>query len=335
MTSRTVGNFIRDDYRTVNLDPLPLYVYADPKNQFNGAEISANYLRTKFPGMGNITDTVSDTTALEYHSLQIGVKRRLSHGLQMGLAYTLSKGMGMQGYDDYTADPNITMNNVGGAAVVGGDAALRARYWGPTTVDRRHNLVANYSYEFPNPKNGIARAIFGDWQISGVTKFITGISVNPSCSSTNSGVANTDPSYTAVTSRCTLTGAPLFSGYTVDPDPLVALHFNPAAFAMSSPISSTIGNFGNAGLDLLRNPSWSNWDVTLARRFPVPAMGRRAGVRLQIQAYNLFNQVQWTTMNTTLQFTGTGNTKLNSAQTGQYTAVNPPRQMGLTVRFDF
>ena len=53
-----VGNFIRNDYRTQALEPLPLYVYADPKYQFNGAEISANYLRTKYPGMGTITDTV-------------------------------------------------------------------------------------------------------------------------------------------------------------------------------------------------------------------------------------------------------------------------------------
>ncbi len=100
------------------------------------------------------------------------------------------------------------------------------------------------------------------------------------------------------------------------------------------PISATVGNFGNAPLGLLRNPSWSNWDITLARRFPVPAMGRKAGVRLQFQAYNVFNQVEWTTMNTTLQFT-TGNGVLNSTQTGQYTAVNPARQFGFTARFDF
>ena len=100
-----VGNFIQKDYRTQAAEPLPLYVYADPKYQFNGAEISANYIRTKFPGMGSITDTVNDVTSLQYHSLQLSVQRRLSKGLQMGMAYTLAKGMGMQGYDDYTANP--------------------------------------------------------------------------------------------------------------------------------------------------------------------------------------------------------------------------------------
>jgi len=330
-----VGNFIVNDYRTINLDPLPLFVYADPKNQFNGAEISANYLRKKFPGMGNITDTVNDTTSLQYNSLQLSVQRRLSKGLQAGMAYTLAKGMGMQGYDEYTADPNVTMANVGGSAVVGGPDALHARYWGPTAVDRKHNLVVNYSYQIPSALKSVKGVnwVVRDWQISGVTKFISGTAVNPSCSSTVAGVANSDPTYTGVTARCQLTGQPIFSGFTVDPDPTVALHFNPAAFAMAQPISSTVGNFGNAPLGLLRNPSWSNWDVTLARRFPVPAMGRKAGVRLQFQAYNVFNQVEWTTMNTTLQFTTNG--QLNSTNTGRYTAVNPARQLGITARFDF
>jgi len=319
----------------VNLERLPLYVYADPKNQFNGAEISANYLRTKFPGMGNVTDTVNDTTSLQYNSLQLSVQRRLSKGLQMGMAYTLAKGMGMQGYDDYTADPNITMANVGGSAVVGGPDAIRARYWGPTSVDRKHNLVVNYSYQIPNTLKAIKGAnwVVRDWQISGVTKFISGTAVNPTCTSTVAGVANADPTLTGQTARCQLTGQPLFSGFNVDPDPTVALHFNPAAFAMAQPISATVGNFGNTPLGLLRNPSWSNWDITLARRFPVPAMGRKAGVRLQFQAYNVFNQVEWTTLNTTLQFTTNG--QLNSTNTGRYTAVNPARQMGVTARFDF
>ena len=49
--------------------------------------------------MGNITDFTNDLETLRYHSMQFSVQRRLSHGLQMGLAYTLSKGKGMQGWD--------------------------------------------------------------------------------------------------------------------------------------------------------------------------------------------------------------------------------------------
>ena len=333
-----VGNFITNDYRTVNLEVLPVFVFADPKNQYNGAAISGNYLRTKFPGVGNITDTVTDTRALEYHSFQVGVKRRLSHGLQMGLAYTWSKGMGMQGYDDYTADPNITMLNVGGSAVRGGQDALRARYWGPTVVDRRHNLVVNYSYEIPAPRNKWASYALGHWQVSGVTKFITGTALNPTCSSTNAGLANTDPTYTNTGNtplhRCMLTGEPIFGNIPTTGDPLTQLYYNPAAFAMASPVSATVGNFGNAPLGLLRNPSWSNWDLTFSRRFPLKGT-TRSGIRLQLQMYNVFNQVEWITMNTTQQYTGAGNLTLNSTSTGRYTDTNSPRQFGITARIDF
>ena len=36
---------------------------------------------------------------LNYNAMQLSVQRRLHRGLQMGLAYTLSKSEGIQGYD--------------------------------------------------------------------------------------------------------------------------------------------------------------------------------------------------------------------------------------------
>jgi hypothetical protein len=52
---------------------------------------------------------------------------------------------------------------------------------------------------------------------------------------------------------------------------------------MPQPLSATVGNFGNVPHGILRQPSFWNWDLTLARRFPVPALGRDSQVRLQLQ----------------------------------------------------
>ena len=93
-----------------------------------------------FPGMGRITDFTNDLTSLVYHSLQISAQRRLSRGLQMGLAYTLSKGEGMTGWDPYIVDPNLSIN-MAGTMVKGGKEALEDRYWGPTPTDRRHTVM--------------------------------------------------------------------------------------------------------------------------------------------------------------------------------------------------
>jgi outer membrane receptor protein involved in Fe transport len=329
-----VGNFSYVAGRTVDVNAPPLFAFADPNNLFNNAALNSNFLRTNFPGMGAINQYFPGLAAqtLKYNALQLNANRRLSKGLTLGAAYTLSKGEGYTGYDQYTDQ-------------LGGEEALRARYWGPTDVDRRHNIVFNYSYLIPSvaPHNKVLNAIVSDWQLSGVTKFLSGTAVTPSCSSTNTGITNTTPSLTpTVTARCMLVGDPnAFTPDTSLPFPDQA-HFNTAAFAYAAPISATAGNFGNTPTGILRNPSYSNWDVTLARRFPIPALGRNAQFRLQIQAYNIFNQVQFLNLGATYQFTGAGNLTNNNADTGKYVWPNgqaygttPPRQIGITTRLDF
>jgi hypothetical protein len=338
-----VGNFTKNSPRNFNLDVLPLNVFANPGAQFNQAALNQNYLFTLFPGMGNITDVADDLETLRYHSLQLSIQRRYSRGLQMGLAYTLAKGMGMQNWDPYTADPNLQIN-MGGKIVQGGKDALKARYWGPTSVDRRHNLTINYSYAIPTlmPENKIVSAVLGNWQVSGVSKILSGTAANLTCTnSTTRGVAFSTPSYTnGITSRCNLTGEPINAGKRVDPDPsnpdlLTAKYFNLAAFAMPTP-SATVGDFGNAPLGLLRNPTAYVSDMTLERRFPI---GNRRGVRLMLQAYNIFNTIMWTTLDSALTFTTTGNVQ-SSTTAGQYVATGNngiinPRQVGVQIRFDY
>jgi hypothetical protein len=349
-----VGNFQFEPGRFVDVNRLPLNVFGNPNNLVNNTALNANYLRTvygKYRGMGSVTAFIPDLypESLRYNALQLNVVRRLSQGLQMGMAYTLSKGEGYQqsnnfgiGYDPYTDE-------------MGGEAAIKARYWGPTPEDRRHNLAVNYSYDIPGfATNGFLKYLTSDWQVSGVTRLLSGQAVTPSCLSTNAGIQNSNPSLTdgfynpdpqrLLTARCELTGAPIVSGYTVDPNLPFAdqPHFNPAAFRMPSPNGSQ-GNFGNTPIGILRNPTWHEWDVTVSRRFAVGAR-KNAGVKLQLQAYNVFNEVQFTTLNAAYTFTGPNNSINNNADTGKYVASGgsnlaagtiQPRTLGLTVRFDW
>jgi Carboxypeptidase regulatory-like domain/TonB-dependent Receptor Plug Domain len=347
-----VGNFGREPGRFVDVNRLPLNVYGNPVNLVNNSPLNANSIRTvygQYPGMGSVMAFVPDLYAesLRYNGLQLNVVRRLSAGLQMGMAYTLSKAEGYnpstnfgEGYDPYTDE-------------IGGENAIKARYWGPTPEDRRHNLAVNYSYNIPGfATNGLLKYLTSDWQVSGVTRLLSGQAVTPSCVSNNAGIQNSNPSLTdgfyntqrLLTARCELTGEPIFSGYTVDPNLPYAdqPHFNVAAFRMPSPNGSK-GNFGNSPVGILRNPTWHEWDVTVSRRFAVGAR-KNAGVKLQLQAYNVFNEVQFTTLNATYTFTGPNNSINNNANTGKYVATGgsnlaagtiQPRTLGLTVRFDW
>ena len=347
-----VGNFLREAGRLVDLNQLPVFAYGDPNNLVNNAPVNANSLRQvygKYPGMGSVMAFVPDlyTETLRYNAMQLQVVRRLSKGLQMGAAYTLAKGEGYNsstnfgfGYDPYTD-------------ALGGEDAIRARYWGPTADDRRHNLVINYSYSIPTLTDApVLKQVLSEWQVSGVTRLLSGTAVTPICSSNNAGIANTNPSLTNgfyannETRRCELTGEPIFSGYTVDQSLPFAdqPHFNLAAFRMPQP-NGSIGNFGNSPLGILRNPTWHEWDITLARRFPITFAGRKnSGIKLQFQAYNVFNEVQFTSLNATYNFTGPDNSINNNANTGKYVATGgsnlaagtiTPRVLALTLRLDW
>jgi hypothetical protein len=104
-----------------------------------------------------------------------------------------------------------------------------------------------------------------------------------------------------------------------------------------------VGSFGNVPIGTLRQPSYWNWDLTLARRFPFPQISRNMYARVQLQLYNIFNAAEFTSMNTGLQFAddpnvpGVDSLLLTTTNAGRYNAnnTNPPRQFGLTVRLDF
>jgi hypothetical protein len=238
-------------------------------------------------------------------------------------------------------------------------AGLKALYYGPQTAsdqgqERRHVAVINYSYQIPTPNVPGLRQLLADWEASGVVTMVTGDPINPSCGSDDpSGVANNDPSLSGVSARCEyVAGQSLNGGYTVDSSLAIEdqAHFNLNALQRPYPTGTSFnasglvapgstGNIGNVGYGVLRNPGWSNWDFTLARRIPVK-LGRTGNVRVQLQFYNLFNQVEFRTLNASFNFNeanasgGFGGDN-STADTGRYTATQNPFNASVTIRFDY
>ena len=325
----------------INRPKNNVFLLSDPSRMFNGNALDTNFLRTVYPGMGAITKWVDQSTGtpinnntLRYNSMQVSVQRRLRQGLQAGLAYTWANGVGWNSYS-----PDIIDADASGAL-------NRTFFWGPTSNNRVHNLNINYSYMIPAAAQGVSgvKWLLRDWQVSGVTKFLTGQATQPSCSTTASGIQNTNPTLTpGQTAKCVYTGEPVFT-FTTDkslPED-EQLHFNPKAFAMAVPVSSTIGNFGNVPNGILRQPSFWNHDLTLARRFPITKGAHQVNARVQLQLYNIFNTAQFTSLSTGLAFAddpnvaGVDSLLLTSTQVGRYVnSTNPPREFGITVRLDF
>jgi hypothetical protein len=330
-----VANIGRKFWRNKTINNIPINAYASPANLFNNEAIASNFIRRDFKGVGAISYLATDDDILNYNAMQVSVQRRLSRGFQMGMAYTLSKHEGMQGWDFMTEE-------------LGGKQGLRDRYYGPPAgnptgvqdgrQDRRHVLVVNYSYMIPNAAANIPvlKYVLADWEASGVSTFMSGPNVNPTCNENLAGVQNDDPSLSGAPVRCELVpGEDPFDLSRNPVDPTVTHdafrpHFNLNAFRRPLPVNG-VGNTGNVPQGFLRHPGWQNWDFTLARRIPVN-IGRGGSVRIQAQFYNVFNLVQFQRMAATYTFAASGNT---NTTTGEYDDVINPLNFGITVRLDY
>jgi hypothetical protein len=329
-----VGNIGRKYWRRKTTNNIPINAYGDVNNLFNNQAISANFLRRDYQGVGEVAYVATDDDILNYNAMQMSVQRRLSKGLQMGMAYTLSKSYGMQGWDFMTEE-------------LGGKQGLRDRYYGPPAgnpngvqdgrQDRRHVVVVNYSYMIPGVLQNVpvVKYVLKDWEASGVSTFMTGSNVNPTCNTNQSGIAAEDPTLTGAPIRCELVPGEDINkvgAWTGDPNTHDAFrpHFNLNAFRRPTP-NGAQGNNGNSKQGELRHPGWQNWDFTLARRIPVN-IGRGGSLRVQAQFYNVFDLTQFQRLAATYTFSNTGNT---STTTGQYDEVINPFNFGITIRMDY
>lgn len=322
-----VGNYDRHAQLTQAQNNIPFGAYVLTKNLFSGAEVNANLLRTQFAGQGVVNFYCGCQSTLNYNALQTSLKHRFTRGLTFNANYQWSRALGTSGWDPYhTGQPIPTA--YGGTITLPG---ARQYYYGPTASDRTHYAGANFAYQLPTLKR-FGKAgdyMLGGWTLSGVTSFSTGAAVSPTCTSSAAFPAN-DPTWTGLTGaqapRCQVTGDWRLSTKDFDHQ------FNAAAF--SFPTGGTAAapapNFGNVGLGIMRQPTWWNQDLTIAKSFNV---GEKRALSINFQAYNVLNHTEFNAFGTTLAFNGNGQN--TSQTTGQYTGTQSARQVVITAKYQF
>ncbi|HEY3836292.1 MAG TPA: carboxypeptidase-like regulatory domain-containing protein, partial [Bryobacteraceae bacterium] len=132
--------------------------------------LSSIFLETKYPGYGSMSEAVFSGRT-NYNSLTASVNKRLSHGIQWGLAYAFSKALGNTTYSPAAA-------------------ALGPNYnYGRTGQDRRNNLTVNYNYDIPGLGKALGFRPLGvitdHWEYSGIATFQSGAPYNPGCGLTS------------------------------------------------------------------------------------------------------------------------------------------------------
>jgi len=297
-----------------DINALPLGTYFQPQNldPTNGNKPYPDILlRSNFYGFNTINQ-YHEIGNSNYSALNTQIRRRLSHGLALGAAYTFSKSLGFT-----TFTPDVPNNH--------------SWNYGNTTINRPHNFGLNWSYELPATSHVVGKyvgAITDHWTYSGVAAIISGGLYTPGFSFSSGTV----PSYTgtsAVTGRLVVVGNP----YQNVP---AGAFFNPSAFTLpflgtNSPSTPILGDLGGGG-GILELPHVTNFDMTLSKFIPVR---ERRGFKIMVQAYNVFNHTEFSGLNSTIQFNPTTGAVTNPASVGTPTATLPNRILAFTLRFEY
>lgn len=304
-----VGNGARHLSQERNLNAVPygarfLPENADPANPTT--PLNDNFFRPN-PGLGNLNYREYSGIS-NYHGLQASLNRRFQQGLQFGISYTWSKAM------DFTSGDN-------GALPV--YQPYSSWVYGLASFDQTHVAVINYIWDLPKASriapNGFVKAVFDNWQFSGITTLATGTPTGIALATSD----NFDFSGGGDGTRVNLTG-PI--SYVKDRNTLqwVAQDF------VARPQR---GEFGNSGKMVFRNPGIHNWDMTLFKNIPLTRRDNGPMLQFRWEAYNVFNHTQYAGVDTTARFNPAGQ-QIN-ATFGQVTSNRPPRQMQGSLRFQF
>ncbi|HXM43650.1 MAG TPA: TonB-dependent receptor [Bryobacteraceae bacterium] len=236
-----------------------------------------------------------------YNSLIAQLERRFKSGFSFLGAYTWSHSFdyGGQVSDSTDYGPQNPYNWTSN--------------YGSSNFDVRQRVSASYIYELPFGRGkalanqpGVARAILGGWQLSGVTSFQTGLPFTP--------ILSFDPTNTGTTAHPNV--VPGKALYPTNQGP--SDWFNGSAFV--APAAYT---YGNAGRNFIRGPGSFNSDVGLLRSGTIK---ERYNVQFSAQAFNVFNTPQFGLPNNTIGVSTTGVIT---------TVVTPERQLQLGLHFQF
>jgi hypothetical protein len=250
-----------------------------------------------------------------FHAGSVRVRKRMAHGLGFQASYTFSKSI-----DDASSIG-------GGAVIVAQNPFVIAADRGLSSFDQRHKFTGSWMYDLPFGENrrfaqrGAWSHILASWQLSGDYTIASGLPFTPNV------LGNSVDLNRGVTGslRADVTGQPISLS-----NPTTAEWFNTAAFCSPSNSSGTTntcvnpsgGTFGDAGRHIIEGPGEVVMDMSLSKTFTIK---ESRALELRFQAANVFNFINYTSINTTV----------NSLQFGQVTAAGATRRITLIARFRF
>ncbi len=298
--------------RSLNSLPYGTRFLASSIDPTTGNPLPDNFLRPN-PGYGDI-QYIELAGSSNYHSMQTQLNKRFSKGLQFGVAWTWSKAMTIVNGNGDAVNPYLN---------------YRTRNYGKANFDRTHNFVLNYLYDFPKMSNvwktGVAKWVFDNWQLSGLTTFTSGQPLGLSYSLVSGADLLGTPVAAGIDTRVNLTGNPILP----KGDRTELRHFNTGV--VQPPTRAEFG-IGTAAKDIIRGPGINVFDVSMFKNLPFDAEGKRK-LQLRFEMYNFFNHASFQNVDTTARFDAQN--RQVSGTFGQYTSTLDARRIVIGAKFYF
>jgi hypothetical protein len=249
--------------------------------------------RRPFRGLDRISFREASASSA-YHALQVRVEKRLSHGLSFTSTYTYGKSIddegsarGAQNEYDWKSEKGLS------------------------AADTRNRLVFSHTYKLPSVGKHILKKLprpigpmITGWEVSGIFSLASGRPFTPVLSRDNSGTGQS-------LDRPNIVGSPNLD--RKDP----ARWFNTTAFAIPS-----VGQFGNAGRNILTGPGATNVDFTLMKNH---RFSESRSMQFRAEFYNLLNHPNFLLPNSSV----------DSSQFGRISTASPSRQVQLALTYTF
>ena len=250
-----------------------------------------------------------DTTELKtgagnswYNSMQFGVTKRLSKGLQLQSSYTWSKAL-----DEGQAQLNVDQRASNAWSLIPQDRSVDK---GRAAFDEEHNWNLNAIYRLPGmaSSDGVAARLLNGWWVSSILSLQTGNPITPavnrnrSRSGTGGGASRLD--------RPDLVPGRSFDNIVLGgPDQ----YFDPSAFSLQP-----FGFLGTAGRNIITGPGSANLDLSVAKDTALGFLGESGKLEFRAEFFNILNRANFATPeNNRTVFTGSRATESPLANVGR------------------
>jgi hypothetical protein len=265
----------------------------------------------------------------KYHGLFVTLHKKMSRGLQFDMNYTWSHSM-----DNISAPANQAFGSNGAGGIMC-DAINIGVCYGNSDFDVTHSLNGDLLYDLPVGRGksfggGMAKwadEILGGWQISSLMSWRSGLAFQTVANSFPISFANNVPAIFNGNTSTLAVDTHREINAAAGNQPTIQLFKNQGAAlgAFSGPLGLQAGSRNN-----LRGPRFSNFDIGVAKHFPVT---ERVLMEFRADAFNAFNHANFALPGSgaTADITSPSTFGVISSTTGQ----QPYRVLQLALRLDF